>query len=424
MDRPCVRGRHRPGRPEAGASPCDPRCVLVIFETVAPFRGVEVRGEARLDDRDVTEHRRSIAGRYLGTEAGEAVRSRAGGEAGRTSSSGSGTSPCSGISWSSCRRRRRDHDRPVEPYAQRDRDPEARPAAVAVGGRDPAAVALDDPAGDGEAEARTAVGRARRALEPVEDLDRSSGRMPGPIVVLRGTPRCLRSGRPPRPGRPRGCGGRRYRPGWSRAVGAGLHHRGRRLRVDGIATPRDDASVARDAGPLSAAISPEIDRQSFEGHPRARVGPSQQQAGPRRGSVSWSVSADRCRRGRLDGLRPAGRRGGAGSRRWPRIDRQRCPQLVAASAANSRWRRRAVRWESSDLADRDERPTGVESAEPEAATHHDRAADEHHEQEDLERPDCSAVRSPITWMTMVPMVLGADGSARGRGSRRRPRRCR
>ena len=49
----------------------DPRCVLVVFETVAPFRGVEVRGEASLQGGDVAEIRRSIAGRHLGNEAGE-----------------------------------------------------------------------------------------------------------------------------------------------------------------------------------------------------------------------------------------------------------------------------------------------------------------------------------------------------------------
>jgi PPOX class probable F420-dependent enzyme len=49
----------------------DPRCSLVIFETVPPFRGVEVRGEATLNRCDVTGARRSIAGRYLGKEAGE-----------------------------------------------------------------------------------------------------------------------------------------------------------------------------------------------------------------------------------------------------------------------------------------------------------------------------------------------------------------
>lgn len=49
----------------------DPRCALVIFETVAPFRGVEVRGEATLTRCDVTEIRRSIAGRYLAADAGE-----------------------------------------------------------------------------------------------------------------------------------------------------------------------------------------------------------------------------------------------------------------------------------------------------------------------------------------------------------------
>jgi PPOX class probable F420-dependent enzyme len=49
----------------------DPRCLLVIFEAVPPFRGVEVRGEAALTPGDVTEVRRSIAGRYLGAGDGE-----------------------------------------------------------------------------------------------------------------------------------------------------------------------------------------------------------------------------------------------------------------------------------------------------------------------------------------------------------------
>jgi PPOX class probable F420-dependent enzyme len=49
----------------------DPRCVLVVFETVPPFRGIEARGEAALESGDVTEIRRSIAARYLGGDAGE-----------------------------------------------------------------------------------------------------------------------------------------------------------------------------------------------------------------------------------------------------------------------------------------------------------------------------------------------------------------
>jgi PPOX class probable F420-dependent enzyme len=49
----------------------DPRCSLLIFEAVLPFRGVEVRGEATLTQGDVSEARRSIAGRYLGSEGGE-----------------------------------------------------------------------------------------------------------------------------------------------------------------------------------------------------------------------------------------------------------------------------------------------------------------------------------------------------------------
>jgi PPOX class probable F420-dependent enzyme len=49
----------------------DPRCSLLVFEAVPPFRGVEVRGEATLTHGDVTEIRRSIAGRYLGPDGGE-----------------------------------------------------------------------------------------------------------------------------------------------------------------------------------------------------------------------------------------------------------------------------------------------------------------------------------------------------------------
>jgi len=49
----------------------DPRCVLVVFESVQPFRGVEVRGTPELVEGDVTEAREAIAGRYLGVEDGK-----------------------------------------------------------------------------------------------------------------------------------------------------------------------------------------------------------------------------------------------------------------------------------------------------------------------------------------------------------------
>jgi PPOX class probable F420-dependent enzyme len=49
----------------------DPHCVLVIFETVRPFRGVEVRGVPELVEGDVSLARAAIAGRYLGVEDGE-----------------------------------------------------------------------------------------------------------------------------------------------------------------------------------------------------------------------------------------------------------------------------------------------------------------------------------------------------------------
>lgn len=45
-------------------------CLLVVFEAVPPFRGVEVKGEPELLDGDVTEAREAIAGRYLGAERG------------------------------------------------------------------------------------------------------------------------------------------------------------------------------------------------------------------------------------------------------------------------------------------------------------------------------------------------------------------
>jgi PPOX class probable F420-dependent enzyme len=49
----------------------DPRCVLVVFEAVPPFRGVEVRGAPELIRRDVTPERVAIAGRYLGEGDGQ-----------------------------------------------------------------------------------------------------------------------------------------------------------------------------------------------------------------------------------------------------------------------------------------------------------------------------------------------------------------
>jgi PPOX class probable F420-dependent enzyme len=48
----------------------DPACILVVFEAVPPFRGVEVRGTADLIEGDVASARREIAGRYLGEDAG------------------------------------------------------------------------------------------------------------------------------------------------------------------------------------------------------------------------------------------------------------------------------------------------------------------------------------------------------------------
>jgi PPOX class probable F420-dependent enzyme len=48
----------------------NPLCVLVVFEAVPPFRGIELRGAAQLVEGDVTAAREAIAGRYLGEEHG------------------------------------------------------------------------------------------------------------------------------------------------------------------------------------------------------------------------------------------------------------------------------------------------------------------------------------------------------------------
>ncbi len=50
----------------------DPRCLLVLFESVPPFRGVEVRADAGIDTGTrAAEVRHGIARRYLGHEAGD-----------------------------------------------------------------------------------------------------------------------------------------------------------------------------------------------------------------------------------------------------------------------------------------------------------------------------------------------------------------
>jgi PPOX class probable F420-dependent enzyme len=48
----------------------NPDCVLVVFEAIRPFRGIEVRGAAELVEGDVTDVRAAIAGRYLGADHG------------------------------------------------------------------------------------------------------------------------------------------------------------------------------------------------------------------------------------------------------------------------------------------------------------------------------------------------------------------
>jgi hypothetical protein len=50
----------------------DPRCSLLVFEAVKPFRGVQVTGEATIVPDEGARTRLAIASAYLGPEGGRA----------------------------------------------------------------------------------------------------------------------------------------------------------------------------------------------------------------------------------------------------------------------------------------------------------------------------------------------------------------
>jgi PPOX class probable F420-dependent enzyme len=54
----------------------DPRASIVVYEHEFPYRGIEVRGEARLLTDGAKDATRRIASRYLGAEAGGAYAER------------------------------------------------------------------------------------------------------------------------------------------------------------------------------------------------------------------------------------------------------------------------------------------------------------------------------------------------------------
>ena len=57
----------------------NPRVTLLIFETVPPFRGVEVTDDADISSADLDASRRSISSRYLDDDASRAwTKARAG----------------------------------------------------------------------------------------------------------------------------------------------------------------------------------------------------------------------------------------------------------------------------------------------------------------------------------------------------------
>ncbi len=57
----------------------NPRVTMLVFETVPPFRGVEVTDDADISSADLDASRRSISSRYLDDEASKAwTKARAG----------------------------------------------------------------------------------------------------------------------------------------------------------------------------------------------------------------------------------------------------------------------------------------------------------------------------------------------------------
>lgn len=50
----------------------DPRCILLVFEAVPPFRGLEIHGRVRIEPDEGSTSRFAIASRYLGGEGGRA----------------------------------------------------------------------------------------------------------------------------------------------------------------------------------------------------------------------------------------------------------------------------------------------------------------------------------------------------------------
>jgi PPOX class probable F420-dependent enzyme len=49
----------------------DPRASIVLYENDPPYRGIELRGKARLVDEDAAAIQKRIAARYIGEEAAE-----------------------------------------------------------------------------------------------------------------------------------------------------------------------------------------------------------------------------------------------------------------------------------------------------------------------------------------------------------------
>jgi hypothetical protein len=120
-------------------------------------------------------------------------------------------------------------------------DPERGAALGPVRDADPAAVAVDDPLRDREAEAGAARRRARGAPEAVEHVGMSSSRTPGPwsrtSIAASGPRRGPRTVTSPPRGLWRTALSTRIITSWRSRAGIALDHH--RLRVD------DDAHAAR-----------------------------------------------------------------------------------------------------------------------------------------------------------------------------------
>ena len=256
------------------------------------------------------------------------------------------------------------------------------------------AVAVDDPVRDREPEAGAARRRAARPPEALEDVGHVLRADAAAVVLdVERARRRRRAGPRPGPRRPRAVADRvvdedhdelpqpgRRRP--RRSPAPGRPRRGRSFAPAGLAS--DEAASAatspRSSGWRSSETAPESERARSSRSSTSEVrcstsAPMSSSASPTDADRLVGVAAEVLERAPDDGQRRA--------------------QLVARVGRELALAAEREPLVAERLADRDERPAGVDGAEPERDEDDDRAADEQHARASRRACRCSVVRSWI-----------------------------